>query len=186
MPTIDWNFTYIISQVITAIFYGLLTWSYFLKTKKSIIIVGTISVLLNAVVFILLGAWTGLAMCIVALVRNLVCYLADNKSHDKKHFGTSWLFFIIILLAIITVTIPTYDGFLSLMSVFATTLYSYSIWQKKPIVYKLCGVPVGILWIIYNIYIVSLFGIVLESGLTVFVLVSLAIEQKNGRLNQAH
>jgi hypothetical protein len=39
------------------------------------------------------------------------------------------------------------------------------IWQKKTSVYKVLGIPVGIIWVIYNIYIASIFGIILEIAL---------------------
>ncbi|MDR3125643.1 MAG: YgjV family protein [Candidatus Nomurabacteria bacterium] len=161
---IDLTVAYIVSQIITVIFYGLFAYSYLLKTQRSILVVGAIAVILNAVAFILLGGWSGVAMCAIALARNLVCY-------RFKSFGSSRWFLLIVFGAIIIATIPTFDSFWSLMSVFATCVYSYSVWQKKPIVYKLCGLPVGVLWIIYNIYILSVFGVILEIALTIFALV---------------
>ena len=68
---------------------------------------------------------------------------------------------------IIISTVFTYDGYLSLLSVFATMIYTYSVWQKKTIVYKLLGIPVGVLWILYNIYVKSIFGVILESILLI-------------------
>ena len=157
---------YIISQVVTVLFYILLACTYFLKDKRRIIIFSTISLILNMVAFILLGAWSGVAMCAVALIRNIVIQKYP-KVGDKPWF----LLVIFVLIALLT--IPTYDGFWSLMSVFATCLYSYSIWQKKPFVYKLCGIPIGVLWIIYNIYIFSVFGIALESILTISAVIGI-------------
>lgn len=63
--------------------------------------------------------------------------------------------------------IITYDGFFSLLSVFATMLYTYFVWQKNTTTYKLLGIPIGILWIAYNIYIFSIFGIILETILLI-------------------
>ena len=183
---IDWNslsVAYVASQIITIIYYGLFAWSYFLKTQKSIIVVGFIAVVLNAIAYILLGAWTGLAMCFVALVRNIIRYRAETKGSS---FGTSKLFFGLVIVAIICVTLPFYEGFLSLMSVFATTIYSYSVWQKSPRVYKLCGIPVGILWIIYNVFVNSIFGWILEAALLIFVIVGIVIDVRHGKLNKGH
>lgn len=171
---------YLISQLITVLYYGLFAWSYLLKSQKSIIIVGLLGVILNAAAYILLGAWTGVMMCVIAIIRNLIRYHAEVT--DSK-FGTSNFFFILILLAIVGVTIPFYDGWLSLMSVFATAIYSYSIWQKNPTVYKICGLPVGILWIIYNLYIGSVFGWILETGLLVFAIVGLILTRRQKRLH---
>lgn len=166
---IEWNIIYIISQIITIIFYGLFAWSYFLKTRKMIIIVGSLAVLFNAVAFILLGAWSGVAMCAIALARNLVCYWSEGNSHRLTRISDSKLFLIVVFITIFICSLFTYEGFLSLMSIFATSIYSYSVWQKRPNIYKWCGIPVGILWIVYNIFIMSIFGIILESCLLIFV-----------------
>ena len=84
----------------------------------------------------------------------------------------------------IIVSIPTYNGFLSLMSVFATMTYTYSIWQKNTLVYKFMGVPVGILWIIYNAFVGSFFGVTLEAALCVASLIGFIVAlkaKKNGK-----
>ena len=41
------------------------------------------------------------------------------------------------------------------------------MWQKKTNVYKLLGIIVGFLWIWYNIYIMSVVGIILETILLI-------------------
>ena len=58
-------------------------------------------------------------------------------------------------------------------------LYTYSVWQKKTIVYKICGIFVSILWILYNIYVMSLFGIILESILLIASATGYFIELKS-------
>ena len=78
---------------------------------------------------------------------------------------------IVVYIAIVLATVPTYEGFLSLLSVFATSVYTYSIWQKSTRVYKFCGVPVGVFWILYNVYVRSIFGVILE---TILLVVSIA------------
>ncbi|MDR0462842.1 MAG: YgjV family protein [Pseudomonadales bacterium] len=159
---------FIASQIIVVFSYSMLAATYLAKKQTQILLIGIGAVLLNAVAFTLLGAWTGLAMCLVALIRNVIRYLADKHNHN---FGQSKLFLGLVFLSIIAVTIPTYDGFLSLMAVFPTLLYSYSVWQRSPTIYKICGFPVAILWIVYNLYIWSVFGFILETALLVFVLV---------------
>ena len=162
------DFQYILSQVFTVIMYAFLAMTYFCKKKRTIVIVSGIAIVINALVYLLLSAWTGLAMCGVAAARNLYL-LWDEKKHGKSNKITKKdvIFLIIVYIAIILVTIPTYDGFLSLLSVFATSLYTFSIWQKSTKIYKLCGVLVSGLWIAYNAYVHSLFGIILESVLLV-------------------
>ena len=64
------------------------------------------------------------------------------------------------------------------MSIFATMLYTYSIWQKSPKIYKILGVPSGITWIVYGIYIKSFFAVVLECVLLIATIIGIRGEYK--------
>ena len=157
---------YILSQILTIIMYTLLAFSYLEKDRKKLVLISTSATIINAVVYTLLNAWTGLAMCFVAFFRNLYSISSEKKyPKSTKITRRDVIVLIVTFLAIIAVSIPTYDGFWSLMSVFGTMAYTYSIWQKKPIVYKFFGIPVGFLWIAYNYYVGSFFGVVLEVAL---------------------
>lgn len=173
---------YILSQIFTIITYALLAATYFAKDKRAIVIISGASLVANILAYILLGAWTGLAMCVVAMLRNIYI-LWDEKKHGKsdKISRRDVVFLIVVYVAIILVTIPTYEGFLSLLSVFATAVYTYSIWQKSTRVYKFCGIPVGILWIAYNAYVQSIFGVILEAVLLVASIVGYVSEIKNNK-----
>jgi hypothetical protein len=176
------DITYIFSQVFVVITYALLMATYLAKSKRSIVLLCSISLVTNATAYILLGAWTGLAMCIIAMLRNLYI-LWDEKKHGKSQKITKKdvIFLIIVYIAIILVTIPTYNGFLSLLSVFATALYTYSIWQKSTRVYKFCGIPVGMLWLFYNGYVKSIFGVILEFVLLTTSTIGYILETKKNK-----
>ena len=64
------------------------------------------------------------------------------------------------------------------MSVFGTMLYTYSVWQKKTSIYKMFGIPVGIVWTIYNIYIASIFGTILEVLLLISAIIGIVRDNK--------
>jgi len=72
---------------------------------------------------------------------------------------------IIILLVLLAISIIsaiyTYEGIWSLLSVFATMLYTYSICQKNVKIYKLLGIPTEFCWLCYNIHIKSIFAIIM-------------------------
>ncbi len=160
--------TYILSQVFTILNYIFLASTYLLKSRKKILIINFISLIANALAYIFLNAWTGVAMCLVALIRNTI-FLIDEHKNKQTDKTTKKDIIILIILYIISIisAIFTFDGYLSLLSVFATMLYTYSVWQKNPQTYKLLGIPVSILWILYNLYVKSIFGIILESILLV-------------------
>lgn len=118
-------------------------------------------------------------MCIVALIRNII-FIIDEKKNGKRETINKTDIIILIILYIISIisAIFTYDGFLSLLSVFATALYTFSVWQKKTNIYKLLGIPIGILWILYNIYIMSIFGVILETILLICCITGYLLEKR--------
>lgn len=171
--------TYIMSQVFTIIMYLLLGVSYYAKDRKKILILSFLSLIANAIAYILLEAYTGLAMCIVAFIRNIVFMIDENRNGKRDKISKKDIIYLIIFNVLIIVsTIFTYEGLLSLLSVIATMLYTYSVWQKKTNVYKFLGIPIGILWVLYNIYVKSIFGVILESILLVCSTTGYIIEKK--------
>lgn len=171
--------TYILSQVFVIIMYILLALTYYLKDRKKILIISFLSGISSAIAYILLGAWTGFAMCIFAMIRNIIFFI-DEKKNGKRDKITKIDIMILIVLILITVifTIFTYTDFLSLLSVFATSIYTYSVWQKNTKIYKLLGIPTSIVWISYNVYIMSIFGIILESILLICSTIGYILDTK--------
>ena len=171
--------TYVMSQIFTILMYVLLAATYYMKNRKAVLLLSFLSLIANGIAYILLGAYTGLAMCIVALIRNII-FLVDEKKNGKREKINRKDIIILIVLYIISIisAVFTYDGFLSLLSVFATMLYTYSVWQKKTSIYKLLGIPIGILWILYNIYVKSIFGVILEAILLICSTIGYVLEKK--------
>jgi hypothetical protein len=160
--------SYIISQVFVIISYALLALTYLAKDRKKILTMSFLAVLANAIAFILLGAWSGFVMSLVAMGRNIVFLIRGN---DKKINYVDYIILGILYLIIAVSSYFTYVGLFSLFSVFGTMIYTYSAWQKNPKVYKLLGIPSSVCWIIYNIYVSSVFGAILESILLIFEVV---------------
>lgn len=173
---------YIASQVLTVAMYVTLAITYYLKDRRTILIINFLGCVLIGSTYFLLSAWTGVAMSLIAIIRNVI-FLVDEKRNGKseKISKKDILILVIIYFATIIATVPSYKGLLSLLSVFATSLYTFSVWQKKTLVYKILGIPIGLLWISYNIYVMSLFGIILESVLLVFAMTGFTLEYKKSK-----
>ena len=159
---------YIISQIFVIISYTFLSFTYFSKDKKKILIMSCASVLFNAIAFMLLGAMSGLAMSVVGIIRNIIFLIRGKNEKINYVDGLILSFFFAIMIASI---IFTYSGVFSMFSILGTIIYTYSAWQKSPRIYKILGIPSSICWIIYNIYVASIFGTILESILLVFEIV---------------
>ena len=172
--------TYVASQVFTIIMYALLAITYYVKNRKAILILNLISLIANGLAYVLLNAYSGLAMCIIALVRNIV-FLVDKKRNGKTDeiYKKDVIILILVYIACIISAVVTFEGFLSLLSIFATMVYTYSVWQKKTKVYKFLGIPVGILWVAYNFYVKSIFGVILEGILLICSVTGYMLERKD-------
>ena len=174
---------YILSQIFTVIMYALLALTYYAKERKKVLVLNFAALIANGIAYVFLSAWSGLAMCFIALTRNIIFLIDEKKNGKRDTINKMDIIILFVLYAISIVSaVFTYEGFLSLFSVFATMLYTYSVWQKKTTVYKLLGIPIGILWITYNSYIGSIFGIVLEGVLLICSITGYVLEMKRNKV----
>ena len=177
--------TYVLSQIFVIINAVLLMATYQLKTRKSILIVSFMALIANGVAYVLLSAWSGLAMVFVAMIRNIIFMIDEKKNGKSERITKKDIVILSILYAISIISaIYTYEGVLSMMSVVATMLYTYSVWQKKTSVYKILGIIIEIIWIIYNIYIFSIFGIIVEIFLLISAIIGIIREYKTKKENK--
>jgi hypothetical protein len=115
--------------------------------------VGIIATIISSISYLLLNAYTGMAMCFVAIIRNL---LFSKYQKNKSNLS---LIFILTLIA----SSFTFSSWFCLFNIIATIIYTYALWQTNTKTYKLLGIIVNVLMIVYDIYIKSVFGVVLIS-----------------------
>lgn len=170
---------YILSQIFILINYVFIIMTYQSKSRKNILIFNFGALIASGLSYIVLSAYSGLAMTVVAIIRNII-FIIDEKKNGKREKNETKDYIILAILYIISIIsgILTYKGILSMMSVIATMLYTYSVWQKNTKIYKILGMPIGIIWIIYNIYIFSVFGIISETVLAVSAIIGYMKERK--------
>lgn len=153
---------YIISQIFTIIGYGLTTSTYHMKKRKAVLMLNFWSKFSFAIAYILLGAWSALAMIGVALIRNTVFMIDENKNGKRASINILDVIMLIIVYVITIISgIYTSEGFFSLLPIFATLIYTYSIFQKNIKIYRLLGIPTELCCVCYNFYIKSIFAIIL-------------------------
>ena len=173
------------SQVFTIIMFALLGVSYLVKTRTKILVVSLIATAFGALAYILLGAWTGLIVVILGILRNLYLFWDTKRFGERKTIERRDVIALIVFIAAsIAVTIPAYNGPLSLMSLLAGICYTYSVWQKNPMVYKFLGIPGAILWLIYNAFVRSLFGAILEFVMLAFSIYGFVVALKGAHKNE--
>jgi len=161
--------TYIISQIFVVIQYIFIITTYQVKTKKEIIIFNTLSGASTIISFICLKAYSGCMMSFVSIFRNFL--FLNMKEKDKTKLA-------IVLTMLLILTIFTYNGILSLMPSIGTLLYTLSVWQNDTKIYKKYGIIIELSWLIYFIYVKSLFGIILESITLLSVIIGIKRDKK--------
>ena len=114
------SLAYIISQILVIIYYLIYSWTFHLKDSNKILIVGIIATIISSISYVLLNAYTGMAMCLVAIIRNLLF------AKDKKKTLNLTLIFILKIIAFIF----TFDSYFCLFNIIATLIYTYALWQK--------------------------------------------------------
>lgn len=150
-----------------------------LKIEKKVLFLIFTSAIVTLAIFVLLNAWSGLATAVISLLANII-FLIDESKNGKKEKNDRkdvYILFLIILL-FITFSIITYEGPLSLLSIFAGITFIYAMWQKNTRVYKVLGIVTSLLWMSYNIYIMSIFGIILEGFIFVSSITGYFLESK--------
>lgn len=173
---------YIISQVCVVITYLFLALSYYAKSRKVVLLLSFLSLIANGATYVLLNAYSGFAMCVLAFARNIIFMIDEKKNGQRDKINRNDIIILTLLyIASILSAIFTFDGFLSLLSVIATMLYTYSVWQKKTKVYKLLGMPIGVLWILYNLYVKSVLGVILEAVLLICSTTGYILEVKKDK-----
>lgn len=171
---------YVISQIFVVLGYVLLAASYCLKSRKNILIVSFFSLVSSCFAYLFLNAYSGMAMMILAIIRNLIFIEENKKSSSDQTTYKDWLILILLYIVTISFAFFTYRGIGSMFSVVASMVYTYSVWQKKENLYKILGIPASVLWIMYNIYIKSIFGIILEFALLIFEIINvIKIKKEN-------
>lgn len=163
------TFIYIVSQVITVAYFAILSLSYLLKDRRKILTANFVAHIGQASAMAMLNGYTGAAMAVIMTLRDLTILLQEIKKSKGKDINKKLDLIILVttVVLIIALSIFTYNGPLSLLSVGATLITTSAVWQKDVKRYKLLGWIAGILWIFYNIFIKSIMGIILETILVI-------------------
>ena len=164
-----WTTEYILSQVCVIVALFLYAATYLLKTKKWVLIVNLIGVVLNTIAFVLLGAYTGAVVNVVAMVRSIWFLYEDKKGKQ------SWVSLVGVLALIIGATVFTYKSAIDLLPLAGGVIYAIASWQKNITLYRWLGILVSSVYILYDIFFNSIFGVVSESVAIICAMIGLVM-----------
>ena len=155
--------TFGLSQFFVCLCYLFLGLTYVIKKRNLILYFSLAALLFNGIHYSLLKAWAGVGVVCIAVVRNILFLIQQKIKALDKYVIDDWIILIFLLIISAITAVWTYDGILSLFSIFASVIYTISVWQKNIKIYKILGIVSGLLNIVYFVFIGSNFGIVLES-----------------------
>ena len=136
----------IIGNIIALIGSILMVCTGLIKKKDKIIFVQTIQIGLMIISNFVLGGITGAITNIISCIRNILCY----KNKLNKIAKT-----LIIIASAICAILFSNTGFVSLLPLFCTIIYTLFMNIKDVIKFKWLIIFTMIIWLIYDIYIKS-------------------------------
>lgn len=167
---------YIISQIIGIIAFSISLIAYHKDKKEKILSNMIISNLLNLIHYLLIGATSGYITKALAIIRDT---LIISKNNNKK-LNKSIILYILIVVYIL-VGLITFKNIWSLFPIIAALIYLIPIWNGDKKIVKKTAAFCYLLWLIYNIFVLSLAGII--SNTVSIISTIIAVINENKRTN---
>ena len=137
------NTIYIIVSILSIFLYVM---SVQFKEKRKILITQIGASLCYLIVYVIKGAWSGVAIEILEELKNVI--FIKIEKHNKK---IPIFVLAIFLLSLVIVSIIFYDGLFSLLPLAINLLLFTSTYFKNPKAIRYAMLFAGIMWAIYNI-----------------------------------
>lgn len=164
---------YVAAQILGFIAFLISLYAYQKVNKKDILLCMVISNIINLVHYLMLGAYSGCITKVIAIFRDIFIVL---KEKNKRL--SSVLFLIIFILIYIGVSIYTFTNILSLFPLVAAIIYIIPTWLGNSKTVKKTALFCYILWLIYNIYVLSIAGATANIVSIVSIIIGLKREIK--------
>lgn len=152
----DWTASDYIAQALGILGFICATLSYQFKKHSTVLWLRTASEPLFGIQYYLLGAPTGMAMCLLGAVRNII--FTERVKKGKPTLGFQILFGIIFAVS----GALTWEGFPSLLIILAKFISTFAYGLSDTMKLRLLGLPASFLWLAYNLICFSAGGIACE------------------------
>ena len=157
---------YIISQIIGLI--GTVAILIGMQQKKydRVVLCKITNEFTAAVHYLLLGGYTGMAINLASIVSNSVYW------YRIKHNKSNRVFQIIFGIGFAAVGVLSWQGFISIFVIVSKCLSSASLGIKNTRVIRLINLITNPCWIVYNVYMGSIAGVVTDTLVTASVVIA--------------
>lgn len=141
--------------------------SYQANTKKKLLILSSLAVGCICISYLLLGAYSGFALNVICLIRNVCFYFIKEKT--KTYYIVTGL----LITAICVVGALSWQGPISLLIIIALAINTYFISLGKPQLLRYSLLLTCTMVLIYDIVYLSIGGIANESISTVSAIIGI-------------
>ena len=113
----------------------------------------------------------------VSFLRNLVFYINSKNNRSNN------IFILIILIEISIISgISGYQDVYSIVSICASLMSTYSIWQDNVKVYRILSLPISLCFVVYALHFNSVMAIVSEGIIIVMEVIGIIELYKNKKM----
>lgn len=164
----DFGVFYVVSQVFALVAFICDIVAIQLKKKSYLLNMDTLAAFFSTLHYAFLGAWPGMVSKIITTVRNgLAAYESSKNRKSHKVLPLIFVAFYIVM------GIITYSSPFSLLPILAPSIYAIVIYTCDVKVVRYASVLTCILWLIYDIFVFSIVGILSQVVLIVNGLVAI-------------
>lgn len=146
-------FNFVMAQIFGVVALIIYIISFYKDTKKQLLRYQIFSSLLYIIQYIFLGAYIVCLMSLICIIRNHIF-----NHYDNQKIPIHALIFVIILMIIVSMF--TFDGFISLIPMFESIMYSVALWGGNLKTIRLAEIISCLLYIIYNIFVRAYIGLI--------------------------
>lgn len=146
----------ILAQITGLIGWGLLIYSYYKDDIDKLLYIQMISSVFYCINYYFLGAWSGLIVCIIELIKGFGYYKTDKDS----------LIFLLTLPVYIIISMFSFDSVLYLLPIVGSILEGYTLTKNRNLA-VIGSLISNIMWVIYDILILAFTCAITDSVLVV-------------------
>ena len=148
---------FIISQILGAIGYSLLAYSFFRKKRKEILFIQIFAYIGFTTHYFLLDALTGTICNVLGFIALILIYFFSNDLKKKK------ILVLILIPLLFAMAYLSYENIFSIFPVFACLITFNSFLSKSEDKIRFIGIISATCWLIYAIIHVSYSAIIFEA-----------------------
>ena len=181
MGNIDWNTTYIISQIMAIVAATLVSVSFFVRKKSFILVFTLLGYSFYMVHYLLLRAYSGAIIAGLSISRGIQFYYDEKRGKKNNIFSL-----VVFLIALTAGGAATFRKWPDILTIFAGINTTTALWQNNVCYYRWASAWGSLFWIAYMALYRSVLGLAEEIIVFVIELVGLILFYVNKKKQNAN